>query len=232
MYTLDSDEFRHSPPEFILQHMLSTKAYIPNKPAVAEERPRSHGGQSTCKQIGQGQCGTVYTISGTDMVVKLPNGPEKYDELWRDCYIHKCVEEAFRNVPLALRGEINLPTIRAWVDPTTKPFWVDYTGAFGDGESSYGLLSDRIFPVPQPVGVAIVDTFCPHLKDNKAKQQEFLDRPENKDCLIRLYLGRRGIDRTKTTPHNVKLRNFPLHVDEMEHLKLDTAFYARIMAQT
>ncbi|KAI5236460.1 hypothetical protein E4T42_09454 [Aureobasidium subglaciale] len=43
---------------------------------------------------------------------------------------------------------------------------------------------------------------------------------ENNNCLVRLYFGRRGVDRSKSSVENMTLRNFPLHVDEMERLNL------------
>jgi hypothetical protein len=53
--------------------------------------------------------------------------------------------------------------------------------------------------------------------------------------LIRLYLGRRLGSKEKrplSTKENFSLRNFPLHINEMENLGLNTHHYAKIMAQT
>jgi hypothetical protein len=62
----------------------------------------------------------------------------------------------------------------------------------------------------------------------KKNRELHLAKPENKDCLVRLYLGRRLKEVTRS---NVALRNFPLHVNDMEHMGLDTFMYAKIMAQ-
>ena len=59
----------------------------------------------------------------------------------------------------------------------------------------------------------------------------FLNRDDNRNCLFRIYLGRRATNRTRPASR-FGLRNFPLHVNEVEELKLDTAMCARMMAQT
>lgn len=95
-------------------------------------------------------------------------------------------------------------------------------------QPTYGLISDHIHPLSGPIPKAIVDAFCPeHLK---AQKQEILAVPINKDCLVRLYLGRRGDG--KRTSNGLKLRNFELLVDDMERLQLEVEAYAKIIAQT
>jgi hypothetical protein len=55
--------------------------------------------------------------------------------------------------------------------------------------------------------------------------------PDDDDCLIRPYLGRRRRSATNTSQlHRFSLRNVPLHVDQMEELELDDNVYADTMA--
>lgn len=88
----------------------------------------------------------------------------------------------------------------------------------------YSIVSQRIFPLPLPTRKAIIDTFCPLrlLRDVKAD-------PKNKDCLVRVYLGRRDYAKRKVETR-FSLRNFPLLVNDMELLNLDTTMYAKNMA--
>lgn len=107
-----------------------------------------------------------------------------------------------------------------------KPFWDQYLSLFPQGyKEEYGLISSRIFPLPLPVQEAIVDELAP--RSIKTAKASFLQDPANKDCLVRLYLGRRT-ERTGT----FKMRNFDMAVNEMEHLGLDTRMYAIAMAKT
>ncbi|EMR65028.1 hypothetical protein UCREL1_8006 [Eutypa lata UCREL1] len=53
---------------------------------------------------------------------------------------------------------------------------------------------------------------------------------KNEDCLIRPYLGQRKQPRLETGVVFFSLRNCPLHVNQMEELKLDITAYATAMA--
>ncbi|KAJ9612255.1 hypothetical protein H2200_003852 [Cladophialophora chaetospira] len=130
-------------------------------------------------------------------------------------------------VPAELRKNISIPAWKNWVQPSRDLFWSDLRQFFPEGyQQTYGLLSTRIHPIPAPVREAIFDVFAPKsLRSNKMK---FLARSENKDCLIRIYLGRRQ-DRSDLALF--KLRNFDLMVNEMEQLGLDTAFFAKVLAE-
>lgn len=57
----------------------------------------------------------------------------------------------------------------------------------------------------------------------------------NQHCLIRPYLGRRRVDRNASVQRSnmvkpISLRNYPLHIDQIEALGLPTHMYARAMA--
>lgn len=186
------------------------------------------------RQIGKGQCGTVYAI-GQDRVTKLPNSTVKADELFQDARIHELVIKAIQCVrrDSHIRIDINVPGFTAWLDPTSQPFWRDTVRRF-DARSisvpNYGLISDQIHPLHLETRRTLVDTLYP--RSTKDQKLTLLNRQENSDCLVRLYLGRREVDRSKLDHNNITLRNFPLHIDEMKHFKLDTKAYAEVMAQT
>ena len=82
------------------------------------------------------------------------------------------------------------------------------------------------FRSPIPSSSSIFDSF--DAKGIQKSRDSHLAKPENKDCLVRLYLGRRFKEVTRSA---VTLRNFSLHVNDMEHLGLDTSMYAEIMAK-
>jgi len=223
MYTFTSEEERKASPEVLLNRMLSTKASV-TMPRVVED-----SSSQFLVSIGEGQCGIIFPLKG-NQVIKIPKSPEKCQQLWQDAIVHKKVREAFRKTPSSLRQDINVPIYYEWVSPESDPFWVSLAQHFATDTDTkvpnYGLISERIFPLPLSVRAAIVDALCS--KSIKKQKEAFLKQPENKDCLVRLYLGRRN-DNSKSA--NVRLRNFLLHVNEMEHLKLDTAMYAVTMAR-
>ncbi len=203
-------------PKEVLHRMLSNMDIL-SKPTPYFDR------QEGPKQIGKGKCGELWAIG--DWVLKVAN-VGKDTQLWNDCCMHRRVEEAFQQLPAALRKDISIPPWKNWVQPSRDQFWSDSTQWFPKGfQPRYGLLSTRIHPLPAPVREALVDYFAPNcIRSNKKK---FLARPENKDCLTRLYLGRRA---DRSTSAVFKLRNFDLMVNEMEEFGLDTAGFARTMA--
>lgn len=230
---LTDSEIQNAKPEKILNRMLSTKTAISTDSSLAEinQRAQEDASLKTFSSIGVGQCGTIYALKGTTMVVKIPNSPEKEDVLFADFKNHHAVYEAFKGVSMALRVHVHVPALKMWVDPTSEHFWSLESGRFDKNVKvpNYGLVSERIYSLPQPVRSALVDAFAPKaVKDQKAS---FLSRAENKDCLIRLYLGRRNDDHPPVSANNFHLRNFPLHVNEMERLQLDLTYYAKLIAQ-
>ena len=227
-YTFFSDDqIRNSKPETILNRMLSTKSYISTTSSIAaiSQQAQEDTEQRGFKQIGSGQCGTVYALIGTTEVLKVPN-PGKMDGLWNDAQMHKQVEEAFGRTSLELRQHINIPRFGQWVLPADTTFWNRYRKYFPQSfQPTHGIVSNRIFALPFPVRAAIFDSFA--ARGIQKSRDSHLAKPENKDCLVRLYLGRRFKEVTRST---IALRNFPLHANDMEHLGLDTSMYAKTIA--
>jgi hypothetical protein len=221
MYVFEEDEQRKASPEALLNRMLSTKAYLAKSSAADDKTHR------TCVSIGEGMCGTVFALNAAD-VIKVPKSPEKLQQLHQDAIMHKSVQEAFRRIPSSLRQDINVPEFHGWVSPKSDSFWDTKAQDFPSGSKvpNYDLISIRILPLQLPVRAAIIDALCS--KSIRKLKKTILEKPENKDCLVRLYLGRRNDDIKGET---ARLRNFPLHVNEMEGLKLDTGWYAVTMAR-
>ncbi|CAG5165295.1 uncharacterized protein ALTATR162_LOCUS6775 [Alternaria atra] len=231
LFVFTDEELHKTSPEVILRRMLSTRSAISTSSSLAEanQRARDDATQQNFTNIGQGQCGTVFGLKGTTMVIKLPNPSNKEDELFVDFQMHKVVWEAF-SAFASIHEDIHVPRVGVWVGPKSTHFWDTKAALFPQNvrTPNYGLVSERIYPLPLPVREAIVDALCPEaIKDTKS---EFLNRIENKNCLVRLYLGRRN-DSRKMEARNVRLRNFPLHVDEMERLGLDTSSFAMTIAK-
>ena len=78
--------------------------------------------------------------------------------------------------------------------------------------------------MPQTVRKGIIRAFCP-----PRLKRETLANPQHRDCLIRLYLGRRDSGK-RETESSLSLRNFPSSVNDMEDLHLDVEHFAQVMA--
>jgi hypothetical protein len=95
------------------------------------------------------------------------------------------------------------------------------------------IEAQRIPPLGESTRHLLIQAFCP----DEIKQKIINSAPD-RDCLIRLYLGRR---RTHTRDSQTfsrfrafSLRNYPLHEDQLEELAItadDLHQYARTMAE-
>jgi hypothetical protein len=179
--------------------MLSTNSALPTQSPLAESNQRTRDDASQQKSftaIGKGQCGTIYALKGTNMAVKLPNSVKQEDELFSDAQIHKTVYEAFTTI--FPPPNISIPKFEMWLSPQSTHFWTATKPRLFDQDAiktpNYGLVSSRIYPLPHPVLEAVVETLCPN--PIKQLKPEYLPKPKNKDCVLRLYLGRRHDTRT------------------------------------
>ncbi|KAG7101907.1 hypothetical protein HYQ44_018485 [Verticillium longisporum] len=227
------EELQKSSPEQVLQRMLSTNSYISTNSSLAKKHNSSHSNAALqyFEELGKGQCGTVYGLLGTTIVTKLPNSQSKVTELHADYLMHLRMQNTIREHDSDHEISVRVPKLDAWHAPSSR-FWAE-CGLLFDANvevSSFALVSERVFPAPLPVREALVDALLPTVIKNR--KQDFLAKPENKNCLIRMYLGRRHTTKIQDRTQNLKLQNFPLHVNEMEALGLDTAHFARLMANT
>ena len=92
------------------------------------------------------------------------------------------------------------------------------------------LFTERIPPLPTAVRSALIQLYCP-----PAQQSAVSANPVNRDCIARVYLGRRRPRRSDGTiieSANFGLRNYNLHLDQMLELELPVDHYATMMAET
>ncbi|CAD0112658.1 unnamed protein product [Aureobasidium uvarum] len=229
IYKFTKGECHTVDPHTLLCRMLSLEAVLP-----ISEDTRSQVASNT--QIGKGQCGTIYTLHNPNQVTKTPNSTKKIPELQSDHISHEAVCGAFENAPEALSSKANVPKVHSFMSPPSDDdglsYWIRGSDEQIDLASNYnyGLLSERIFPLRDPIPAALVRVMCP--SSPAASIEICLTKPTNNNCLVRLYLGRRGIDRTKTNPEDTSLRNFPLHIDEMENLCLPIPTYISTIAES
>ncbi|EHK47886.1 hypothetical protein TRIATDRAFT_192157 [Trichoderma atroviride IMI 206040] len=122
----------------------------------------------------------------------------------------------------------NIPESEAFIDENA-PEWADILPRLpADYAPCKAIISEKIMPVSLPFRRMIINNFIPGVDTDK-----ILDTQTNKHCLIRPYLGRRRFQAESERPRRLRaysLRNFPLHIDQMESIGLTPHSYAISMA--
>lgn len=183
----------------------------------------------TLHKIGQGFCGTVWAASTGPAFKREDGGPAR--SLRNDFEMHQRVLQSFQG-SIQLGLQIQIPACYDFIKSTDHMWWSVNQRKFPQGYTPCNIIiSQRIPPFPETTRRLLISNYCP------AKiTRQILDSEPDKDCLIRPYLGRRRTQRTHTTSKFTafSLRNFPLHLDQMESLGVTTSEinqYARMMAE-
>lgn len=174
------------------------------------------------------------TTSAATRVIKIAN-PGKASSLQNDAAIHQLVTWSRISEPVLVAcngGELSVPTapprIRVpqyhrMLSPSDD-FWKT-SGV----QPTDAILSERIPPLPMAIRERVVDAVLP--LHTLRRKMDVLAHPENRNCLLRLYLGRRDTEPKSPTTKGYRLNDFPLTVNDMEVLGLDVIGYARAMAE-
>lgn len=101
--------------------------------------------------------------------------------------------------------------------------WKDFPNR-PDHRSSF--RADMILPLPKPIREALI-----YFDDDETEQAREKESQENKDCLVRLYLGENEGQNQEETFYD-SLRNFPLRLNIVLDLELDAFSLSREMAIT
>lgn len=208
-------------PKDILNRMLSIHSTISTS-SFAERQAEANENEElqTYRVIGRGACGTIFEHTGLGNVLKVATEASS-ENLWNDCEVHVNVAEAFESFKLS----IQIPVCHYFVLASDSDWWESNLEKFPTRfqTPSHVLCSERILPLPKRIRDSLTDLYCPPAKVNQAKQDV-----ANKDCLVRLYLGKR---RASEAPSRFfTLRNMILHMDQMEFLGLNVIYYAKQMA--
>lgn len=209
-------------PKHLLHRMLSHHSTISTSSSLAERQAEAAEivELQTYRVIGRGACGTIFELSGLGNVLKLATEASP-ESLWNDCEVHVNVAEAFKSSNLS----IQIPICHFFALASDSDWWESNLRKFPTRfqTPSHVLCTERILPLPKSIRDGLTELYCPPAKFSQAKQD-----PANKDCLVRLYLGKR---RASEAPSRFfTLRNMILHMDQLEFLGLNAIFYAEQMA--
>lgn len=87
------------------------------------------------------------------------------------------------------------------------------------------MISERIPPLPKYTRERLIDRYCPAQLAATTKAN-----PADQDCMVRVYFGRKRYGQRTSRFQAFTSRNYPLHVDQMEELALDTSKFAEYLA--
>ncbi|KAL2787102.1 hypothetical protein BJX66DRAFT_341572 [Aspergillus keveii] len=220
-------EANETPQEF-MKRMLSTKSAISTSSSFAERQQLAVGHTTSFRETGTGSIGKVFEQPGTPWAFKVLL-IDRSDKIWNNYVMHLKIQDSFDRVGSAV-VQVEIPRV-AWYASKTSEFWASNLELFPETSTFPRMprevfCMERILPLPAPIRESLIDLFCPDNKKHLAK----VDRA-NKDCLIRVLLGRRRYGSSRPGGSMFfSLRNYKLHVDQVEALQLDTAEYAVGMA--
>ncbi|PON24418.1 hypothetical protein TGAM01_v206750 [Trichoderma gamsii] len=179
------------------------------------------------RKIGFGQCGLVFSKPGTTTVIKVSR-PHFHEGLWNDFLCHLRVYRAFNKQ--TIQPECLLPLVYTFISKTDATWWDANKPLFMERSSTFplpsmGLVTQRIPQLPQVLRHALIDIYCP-----ESLKEDVISNPTNRDCLLRIYLGRRR-NSNAPPPPNFSLRNYNLCLDQMIDLDLPVKKYATDIAE-
>lgn len=229
-----------------LKRCLSVRSVISTHSSFAERMNdlREADPKTTMlREIGTGTFGSVFEIPGTDIAIKKTL--QSSDALEKEFDIARIISFAMntRAIPLIrrTRGLEGLLTPRVpWYgcshgifgELDREGWWTHNGSRFPEGAGGLDkpgplFMFERAMPLPQMIRESLIKHFFP-LDDQEAA----LKNPENKNCLIRPYLGCRvaELDDDQKRDRLSTLRNFPLYLDELHDLNMNPVLIARDMA--
>lgn len=228
-----STQAQSDSPRALIKRALSVRPSVPSASGNGEmiRADGKHGNKSEYRIIGLGSCGTIFESSGTKFAIKKGDNVKA---IWTDFLLTNRVynsiletrdilQDAFpeRTIPHCVRcNEFWLPDSTAYWDANLENFPPLYR------TRSVAFHMDRIPPLPQPIREALIDLY---FDDSDEIQEEAKNDLDNKDCLVRIYLGERETPKQAAGCYD-SLRNFPMRLNMMEDLKLDKSAFAAEIA--
>ncbi|RAK96769.1 zinc finger protein [Aspergillus ibericus CBS 121593] len=215
-------------PQARLQRMLSTRSVISTSSSFAERQQAAIGSRNPFREIGVGSIGKVFEQPGTPWAFKVLL-IDRTEKLWNNYVMHLRIQQSFDKLG-EIPGLVEIPRV-AWFADKDSEFWPENLHLFPNEtgfprQAREVMCMERVFPLPQPVRNALIELFCNPINAPAAKND-----PLNKDCLIRLFLGRKRVGTSRPGGSMFfSLRNYKLHADQIQELQLDADEYARNMA--
>ncbi|KAI1443995.1 hypothetical protein F5Y02DRAFT_419510 [Annulohypoxylon stygium] len=179
-------------------------------------------GTKPFRKIGEGGCSAVFTQEGEPLVIKISK-KSKFGE-WNDYAMHTIIYEEIRRHDV----DVLVPKCYFFVPADDAEFFQknqDLIRAARDvcDIPTDMLVSERIPSLDEDTKNALINQYCaPRLRMRE------LSDPRNDHCLVKIYLG--SVE-GKTGERPFSLRNFELHLNQMEEVGLDVDRIASAVGQ-
>lgn len=180
--------------------------------------------------IGRGNCGSVWSFIDSRHVIKREDCSE-FRSVNKDSEMHLHILKSINTI---LPAQVRIPSHFRLVEANDSAFWNAKLPRLPkdrqDGrkmEPCRALITQRIPPFSLPVRELLISRFCP------SHVQSLIDPfGPDRDCIIRLGLGRRRKPTEHSTFKAFSLRNYKMWVEQMEELGLQVERYAQLLAET
>ncbi|MCJ1327975.1 hypothetical protein MMC10_004650 [Thelotrema lepadinum] len=162
------------------------------------------------RRIGAGFCGSVWAPSeehNTNIYAIKRGDGGSGRSLHNDYIMHQKAIESLST------SYVRVPGCHQYIDAEDRSWWDLNISKFPENVQipCNALVSDRIPPFRQKIRETLIDAYCPTDSHSLIKTSE-----PDQDCLIRIYLGRRRRHVKQSKFHAFSLRNYPLHIDQVE----------------
>lgn len=225
-------------PRDVLRRILSTQEedILSAEAATLEENCSRASPSQYLRAIGWGSCGKMYHQLDTSHVIKKAiNGNIILSDecrLWNDFVMHRKVEEVINSHDVSPNSiPVLVPRLHRYINKADEWWNTNNHILPPDDRTPENLLILEHIPPIHVIGRnALIDYFCPEKLRPAARLQD-----SNNDCLIRPYLGKRRDHITRLRPGPKTyfgIRNFPLCLDQMEQIGLNTKAFASAIADT
>ena len=210
-----------------LQRWLSIRSAISaaSSKAIAQQEAALDSHLRTFRSIGKGFCAEVFDQVGKGRVLKRAFTPWN-NQLFIDFQKHVKIRDA---VYLAFRHEaivhLLVPKVYGYYNKDSVKWWDKNRTKWPHAylkEPTDVLETERIFPLPKIIRDSLIDRYCAPEARSAAKANA-----NNRDCLIRLYLGiRRSYI---SSPSFFSIRNFEADLNIVDELGIDKIQHAAAM---
>lgn len=197
---------------------------------------------STClERIGMGFCGSVWAehvpelvpdeaetnAASTIAMKRGDGGPGR--SLTNEYQVHKRILQKLGVETLHM--PFSIPSCYAFLDEKANHWSEILPRLPARSTACNAIISEKISPMPRAVRRILAEKY---FRGSKEKIDAIMADVKNHHCLVRPYLGRRRHRQTQDArprQHTFfSLRNFPLHIDQIEELGLAIEEYAECMA--
>lgn len=222
-------------PSEVIKRALSVRSFVSTSSSFAERMERARGRAAEEKQeyriIGVGTCGTVFEMPGTPLAVK--KGPDT-KAMWNDFLLTSRIHNAIADTREVLQDAFpertlpKSPQCTEFMLSDSKDYWEANLDKYprSHRETGAAFHVDRILPLPQPIREALIKLY---FEDSDDIREEARNDVDNKDCLVRIYLGENETQKQESGCYD-SLRNFPLRLNMIEDLDLDKSVLTTEMA--